>query len=66
MDPNANLREQRERARQIIAMLDADDPIDPNDAGRLADLVEALDDWITSGGFLPDRWQIAQKRGDRT
>jgi hypothetical protein len=31
-------------------------PLDPDDARRMADLIEALDGWISSGGFLPTDW----------
>jgi hypothetical protein len=57
MDPNANLKEQRE----VVARL-----IDDNyerasqkaaDAYRLAELVNALDGWLEQGGSLPSDWQ---------
>lgn len=46
MDPNANLREQLEIARVAV---------DLENAGfaRLAELVLALDEWRTNGGFDP-------------
>jgi len=53
MDPNANLREQLSLARYILAEK-SDNTIG---AVRLAELVEALDDWIARGGFLPERWR---------
>jgi hypothetical protein len=58
MDPKANLREQREIARRLQAALDAEDVIGEihnlaEDAGRLAELVLALDDWRKRGGFDP-------------
>jgi len=55
MDPNANLEEQR----QIISeMLDEDsESIDTGDAVRLAELAQALDEWIIGGGFLPKAWK---------
>jgi hypothetical protein len=71
MDPNANLREQRELAKEILHIQDncsafgeftynqEQDLI--QHAQRLAELVEALDGWIKKGGFLPDNWQVAQK-----
>jgi hypothetical protein len=52
MDPNANLAEQRRIRSRIIAGEELD-----GDAQRLADLVEALDNWISRGGFLPRDWQ---------
>ena len=55
MDPNANLAEQR---RIVERMLDNEENPDYlDDAQRLAELVEALDGWITKGGFLPKAWK---------
>jgi hypothetical protein len=55
MDPTANLQEQR----RIIAQMLAEDSqeIDTGDALRLAELAQALDEWITKGGFLPEEWK---------
>jgi hypothetical protein len=54
MDPNANLREQKEITER---MLHPDsEHVDSGDAIRLAELVEALDEWIRKGGFLPSAW----------
>jgi hypothetical protein len=63
MDPNANLDEQRRIIARLqrgwtfhtehgVAVPDAMD-----DLTRLADLVEALDDWLSAGGVLPQAWQ---------
>lgn len=57
MDPNANLKEQLEIARAILSDKEYDTGYD---AVRLAELVEALHEWIMKGGFLPDAWK-AQK-----
>jgi len=55
MDPNANLAEQR---RIVARMLDEEsEHIDTGDAVRLAELAQALDEWISKGGFLPDAWR---------
>lgn len=62
MDPDANLQEQRELAGTIIAhgeeqIPQGSDPGDTTlDAYRLAELVEALDEWLAVGGFAPKRW----------
>jgi hypothetical protein len=53
MDPNANLKEMREIAKTILSGEEYDTGYD---AVRLAELVEALDEWITKGGFLPEAW----------
>jgi hypothetical protein len=29
---------------------------------RITELVEALDSWLTAGGFLPRRWRPASQR----
>jgi len=70
MDPDANLAEQRQIAARILARhtddvrsrgrlrrgveMSADDT---DDAQRLAELVQALDGWISGGGFLPAAWR---------
>jgi hypothetical protein len=48
MDPNATLTELRE----LVAF---DDPAAV--AEEMAERIEALDAWLTNGGFLPDEWQ---------
>lgn len=55
MDPNETLAKIRAITSQII-----DCEVDPWDkdyiAGDLADVVAALDDWLTGGGFKPEAW----------
>jgi hypothetical protein len=51
MDPNACLKEMLE-----IAASFTDGHLDDVEAQRLAELVDALDGWLTNGGFLPERW----------
>lgn len=51
MDPDANLEEQRELAERL-----AEGHGDEADLLRLAELVLALDRWMTAGGALPERW----------
>jgi hypothetical protein len=51
MDPNTNLSEQR---RIVDRMLNGHEQ--PEDGCRLAELSAALDEWMSSGGFLPDAW----------
>lgn len=66
MDPNANLQEQLELVAKVFAAI----PEGQANAGlpqmsvgdmtataeRLAELIEALDGWLSKGGFLPRRW----------
>jgi hypothetical protein len=54
-DPDANLKEQLDLARQL---LDEGMRCEPSpEVERLAELVEALDGWLGKGGFLPRRWE---------
>ena len=68
MDPDANLREQRAIAVDVMAIWDNSDAETcgfteeqqgelTEHAIRLAELVQALDQWISRGGFLPQPWQ---------
>lgn len=57
MDPNECLREIRELKMRLLAQDDNEEPHDPIDVARLLELVEALDGWITAGGFLPEAWK---------
>lgn len=59
MDPNENLRNQRELAALILKEYDKPH----SDADRIAPLaedlathVQALDTWIAKGGALPTAW----------
>lgn len=58
MDPNANIQEQREIAAEIVTIIDSTDAdqrlVEISDlASRLADLVIALDEWRSKGGYDP-------------
>ncbi|GAA4201683.1 hypothetical protein [Actinocatenispora rupis] len=59
MDPDQTLREIRE-------LLDDDRraPLARDDVGALLDRIEALDRWLSRGGFLPRAWQ-APRRPDQ-
>lgn len=58
MDPDANLKEQLDLARSIQK---SQDMVEASmDALRLAELVEALDEWVRRGGFLPERWRTGR------
>ncbi len=58
MDPDANLTELRETAARILADAGSTTHYQPyTDSERLAELVQALDTWIVSGGFLPADWK---------
>jgi hypothetical protein len=55
MDPNAALREIRE-------IVGTSDPHSEARLVRLTELVGGLDDWLVSGGFLPDDWMGLARR----
>lgn len=56
MDPNFNLQAQLRLAAQLIR--EDDDVETAADKGaELAELVLALNEWITKGGFLPQTWR---------
>ena len=57
MDPNANLAEQVRVARLIITAADRRSSASRDLALWLAELVEALDEWIRRGGSLPTAWK---------
>lgn len=57
MDPTANLAMQRALAGQILkttARVEFE-----QQAVELAEHVQALDEWISKGGFLPTQWREA-------
>lgn len=54
MDPNATLEEIRNRVQDIRAATNDGDAAEH--ALRLAELVEAMDGWLSKGGFAPADW----------
>lgn len=56
MDPNTALEEMRKCAANIIRSVDAHGVPSDEDAERLAEHVQALDEWLSKGGFLPREW----------
>lgn len=61
MDPDANLEQQLELARELISKWEKPAGADIHEmaeqGGELAELVLALDGWLQNGGFLPCRWE---------
>jgi hypothetical protein len=57
VDPNQNLREQRRLVAEIqrVSVCCVGD-MDSSLGEELAELVKALDEWISKGGFLPSAW----------
>jgi hypothetical protein len=68
MDPNATLKSIMYKVERVHRWLKKDGTIGMDQemtdvfVGELADQIEALDGWITSGGFLPERWNV---KGDK-
>jgi hypothetical protein len=58
MDPNQALAD---ILAQLRTMQYTDGDTWDDSARQLAESVEALDGWLTMGGFLPDRWKEAAK-----
>jgi len=57
MDPDQALDDGR---RALAAWEDAESPGDEHDAARdMGEAFGALDDWLSNGGFLPERWRGA-------
>ena len=62
MDPNETLKNLRSLTKHIIKTQDMiplsfmDSTITAEDAVQMAEWFEALDGWLSKGGFLPGRW----------
>ena len=57
MDPDANIAEQRKLAAALLNKPTSIMANDAEDQGRrLAELVLALDEWLSKGGFPPQAW----------
>ena len=59
MDPNANLKEQLKLAHRILSEFDNEkmNGFVLQDSERLAELVIALNEWLSAGGFKPEQWK---------
>jgi hypothetical protein len=64
MDPDAALHELLGLVGLMAGEEDADirQRINRHEILRMTELVEALDSWLTAGGFLPRRWRPASRR----
>ncbi len=62
MDPNATLATLRNAIIQMDAAESSADLSYQIAAEELRDAAEALDDWLSKGGFLPDAWQHGEWR----
>lgn len=59
MDPDANLLELLDIAREHQAEIDDESRSSHADTGRMADLVLALHEWLADGGMLPAAWHLS-------
>jgi len=50
MDPNAALQQLRAQADAILS--------GGGNADTMAELFQALDEWLSNGGFPPQAWQV--------
>ena len=56
MDPDEALKRLRELTQNVLRLAELGE--DNAELGvELAEQVEALDEWISKGGFLPKAWQ---------
>lgn len=60
MDPDENLKELRELTANFEENDSQETYPSSRDAYRIVELIEALDEWIKKGGFLPAEWQAAR------
>ena len=58
MDPTVNLEEQLDLVGRMLSK--HSEHLDVGEAIRLAELVNELNYWIITGGFLPKSWQTAR------
>jgi hypothetical protein len=56
MDPNETIKQLRELAKRVLARADKGEEQDIYDSIEIAEKVQALDNWISDGGFLPSVW----------
>ena len=57
MDPNAKLEKIRATYEPLRVMLEDTAGEDTEMVQELLDSIEALDEWLSKGGFLPKDWQ---------
>lgn len=61
MDPNEALRLAREAAGEL-RQADDDDTLEGSQVGQLVEAFEALDEWLSRDGFLPDDWKAEEDK----
>ena len=63
MDPDKDLQDMRYAIERLLVLEWIPDSEDEQAElnSILLDSAEALDHWLSSGGFLPEKWEKAQK-----
>jgi hypothetical protein len=61
VDPTKNLEEQLRIASRIVEAYENERDLNVDDCGQLAELVIALDSWITRGDYLPASWEAGRR-----
>lgn len=56
MDPNEALRQLRDALRRLRYADSHTDEQNTVDYEVVAEYAQALDEWLSKGGFLPERW----------
>ena len=62
MDPDETLAELRRLDTDIYGVYYEHGTVHVDDAVRMAELIHALDQWISSGGYLPAAWQRSEAK----
>lgn len=57
MDPNTTLKQLRQLAHELESDIERG-ALDEGDVQHFVDLFDALDRWLTGGGFLPSGWTV--------
>ncbi|CAB4131449.1 hypothetical protein UFOVP276_204 [uncultured Caudovirales phage] len=60
MDPNETLNQLRESVKDWYANTLPVNSVEAiAELGRVIELVQAMDDWLSKGGFLPNDWGLS-------
>lgn len=59
MDPNAALEAARAQASLIVGRHEAGEEVETGHVELLVENFQALDEWLTKGGFAPAAWPLA-------
>jgi hypothetical protein len=57
LDPNKTLEVLRAISARILRNIDEDVALDEDEVSTLCESFQALDEWISKKGFLPEAWK---------